>query len=818
MKSSVRIATVVASILGTLPIAHFAMAGDADTTTTSASDDSTLQEVVVTSQRREEKITDVPLSISAYTKDQMDAQGVRDIDDIASLTPGITFQRADARTQANSAISIRGISSGVGASTTGIYIDDTPVQVRQLGAGAGAYNVFPEVFDLDRVEVLRGPQGTLFGAGSEGGTVRFITAQPNLTQASGYARTELGYTENGDPSYEAGVAYGAPIVDDTLGFRVSAWFRRDGGWVDRDNWDHTSTEAYPPVAPTPSSITFPNSVDSNWQDSAAIRGALTYKPTDNLTITPSIYYQKVKYNDTSAFWGSLSDPSSGDYVTGNAINSPTEDRFYLPSLKIDWAFSGVRLVSNTSYFNREGSSVNDYTAFETALWTQSFTIGTAHPYLNGPYYPAGYTPAENIMGNAQSNITEELRLQSDDPSGRISWVVGAFYTHNKQTATQLVSDPGLVGLISSATDGFLTLEEAFGQPLVDGKYTDVEDPVRSIDQQIALFGQADVKITDKLTFTAGVRVAEAKTDTTAHYEGPVVGAPVNDSGSATEHPVTPKASLTWKFDPDNMLYATAAKGFRIGGYNPRVGSPCVDDPNYPGYKKDYGSDSVWSYEVGSKNAVLDNHLQLQTSVYYINWKNIQQGISLNSCGFGYVANLGSANSRGADFQADWAPIRELLVSLSVGYTDAKFTETVKATSNASVNLVTDGDHIAGWPVTVAFATQYSFPILGHDGYARVDYQFQSRQSNLVAANDPLNGSYQADNVFVLPNVSQLGLRAGVRYSNGLDVSLFCKNLLDSHPVLSQSPSIALPISGELVDYDRTTLRPRTVGVTVTLHF
>src|SRR5262249_38310329 len=159
-----------------------------------------------------------------FSSEQMDTQGVRAIDDIARLTPGITFHRTDARNTAMSSISIRGIASSAGAATTGIYIDDPRGHARALGPRATALNAFPQVFDLDRIEVLRGPQGTLFGAGSEGGTVRFITPQPGLAHSSGYMRTELGYTQGGDPSFEAGAAYGAPIIDDKLGFRVSAWF------------------------------------------------------------------------------------------------------------------------------------------------------------------------------------------------------------------------------------------------------------------------------------------------------------------------------------------------------------------------------------------------------------------------------------------------------------------------------------------------------------------------------------------------------------------------------------------------------------------
>src|SRR4030081_998696 len=166
-----------------------------------------LSEVVVTATRREERLQDVPISVSAFSQEKIDAQGLRDIDDLTRLSPGIAFQRNGNGSSANyndenSDINIRGIDSQAGTSTTGIYIDDTPIQSRHIGFGA--VNAFPALFDLDRVEVLRGPQGTLFGAGAEGGVVRFITPQPSLTKDSGYARAEVGTTEHGGMSYEAG--------------------------------------------------------------------------------------------------------------------------------------------------------------------------------------------------------------------------------------------------------------------------------------------------------------------------------------------------------------------------------------------------------------------------------------------------------------------------------------------------------------------------------------------------------------------------------------------------------------------------------------
>src|ERR1700733_1148654 len=205
--------------------ADTALANDANTEEP-ASTGGGLEEIVVTATRREESISRVPISITAINQDAIDQKGIKDFSDIVRFTPGVAFDSS----QTNQ-ISIRGISSSGGSGTTGIYIDDVPIQVRSLGFNSD--DALVKLFDLDRVEVLRGPQGTLFGAGSEGGTVRYITVQPSLNQSSVYGKAETSYTEGGAPSYEAGVAAGIPVIDGVFGVRVSAWYRRDGGWIDR---------------------------------------------------------------------------------------------------------------------------------------------------------------------------------------------------------------------------------------------------------------------------------------------------------------------------------------------------------------------------------------------------------------------------------------------------------------------------------------------------------------------------------------------------------------------------------------------------------
>src|SRR6202790_5117323 len=202
------------------------LAAAADDTAPAAAEGGQLQEIVVTSTRREESLSKVPISVTALTQEDMDTKGIKDIVDVVRFTPGIAIDNSGTNN-----ISIRGISSTGGAGTTGIYIDDTPIQIRGLAFNPD--DALPKSFDIDRIEVLRGPQGPLFGAGSEGGTVRYITTQPSLTKTSIYGRSEASFTQGGEPSYEAGLAAGGPIIDGTFGARATIWFRRDGGWIHR---------------------------------------------------------------------------------------------------------------------------------------------------------------------------------------------------------------------------------------------------------------------------------------------------------------------------------------------------------------------------------------------------------------------------------------------------------------------------------------------------------------------------------------------------------------------------------------------------------
>jgi iron complex outermembrane recepter protein len=281
-------AAFTALILMTVPAALHAQAPIPPATT------SELSEVVVTATRREESVEKVPISIQVLDQQALTQYGIKDFTDLAAMVPGLQYKPDGWGIYSNyTSVAIRGFNSMTGPSTVGIYLDDAPLQGRMSPVGNVGF-IFPLAFDIDRVEVLRGPQGTLFGASSESGAIRFITNQPSLSQSSGFSHAEYSSTQDGAPSYEAGAAYGGPIVNDELGFRVSAWYREDGGYIGRIN-------------PVNDQVI---STDANSDKKAVIRAALAFK-TGDVLITPAVLYQLTDENQNNAFYDYYSNPSQG---------------------------------------------------------------------------------------------------------------------------------------------------------------------------------------------------------------------------------------------------------------------------------------------------------------------------------------------------------------------------------------------------------------------------------------------------------------------------------------------------------------------------
>jgi hypothetical protein len=274
----------------------------------------------------------------------MDVQGVRSIDDIARITPALQFSTTSGVAGNNGTnIAIRGLKSDVGSSTTAIYIDDTPIQIRNIGYYGGNLSAH---FRSGARGSAAWAAGTLFGASSEGGAVRFITPSPSFDKTSIYGRSQVSFTDHGSPSYEGGLAVGAPLTD-TLAFRASGWYQRQGGYIDQVTQGTDNVKAK----------------DINWQSNMVGRVALAWKPTDTLTITPKVFYQYLRQNARDDFWEGYGNAKDGDYHSGVYQTEPTRDRLLMPSLTAELKLGTVTIASNTSYLKREQYQTLDYSTY-----------------------------------------------------------------------------------------------------------------------------------------------------------------------------------------------------------------------------------------------------------------------------------------------------------------------------------------------------------------------------------------------------------------------------------------------------------------------
>jgi outer membrane receptor protein involved in Fe transport len=803
-------AVVASQLLGAMAIAATAE-GD-------ASSGAALEEVVVTATRREERLQDVPITVTAFSQEKLDAEGLHSMDDLSRLSPGISFQRNGMSSAGNyndegSDINIRGVDSTAGTSTTGIYIDDTPIQTRHVGFGS--VNAFPALFDLDRVEVLLGPQGTLFGAGAEGGVVRFIAPSPNMTKATGYFSGDTSVTDGGSPSYEGGAAFGAPIIDDVLAFRASVSYRKDGGWVDRVNYTLSPDALAPTPTPIYNGTTDPN---ANWQETTTARLAVTWKPNDVLEITPSIYYQRLYINDTAAYWVALSDPGSNVYRNGNAATNPSDDPFTLSAIKVKWDLGFAELFSNTSFYDRNQKSTSDYTQYLRATWSYYGVYPNTFPAAGDQGYA--------LFEDDQRNFYQEFRLASTDKDSRVQWNAGLFFSHLKENVPEAIYDNNLNNEVLAYTGGNPAVPVCFAaQPCPGGLI--FNGPVdQVIDKQIAAFGDLTFKFTDTLKATVGLRVSRLDYTGSVWETGPFLGTTIVTQSSDTEKPVTPKAVLTWQPDHDTMLYVSASKGFRPGGPNVGVGSICLGNLNALGLSEvpgKFSSDSLWSYELGSKLTFLDHTLQVNASLFYIDWNNIQQNVYLPDCGEQFTANLGKAKSEGGSLEVMYKPVEQLTLDLAAAYTDARLTKTSCAGSLSyngttcagaggatAAPIASNGDALLGAPWSFTTSAEYKFVEWeGRTPYLRLDYQHSTAQKSLLQGQDPNNALYDTT-LPGLPIVNNLSARAGLRF-NGIDLSVYGNNLTNAHPLLFEARDIAYTPTDNLY-FGRGT-RPRTIGLT-----
>src|ERR1700723_2285674 len=584
----------------------FALKVDADSAVTSENASGALEEIVVTASKRASTVQDTPISISAVTGNDLLARGVASLADLAQGTPGVSL-KSEGPSQTE--IEMRGMtSSGGNSATVGFYLDDIPLS-GPASAQNGHVVIDPDLYDLNRVEILRGPQGTLFGSGSMGGTVRLISNQPNLSQFQSTAQSVLSGTEGGGFNHKDNLMVNLPLIDDTLAIRLVGTEDYTSGWIDR-----IVADPFPVVGGNPDGTVRGNVQDapiekqypgSNAYHIYAARVTLLWKPTDKLSVTPSFFHETSTQNGISAY---DSDPGTLAHYQPFDIAEPLSDSLTAYGLNVTYSFPTFDLTSSTARWTRDSTQVEEASeAFNNPLEAiaYNYNYGLSNP---GYYGPTGTGPEHGVEDDPSHQFSEELRLVSTG-SGRASWVAGLYYSHYYS----------LWGFQGTTPNYSAYMDLGTLAPATTPHWFDAYSPTKL--SQFEAFGDGTYALTDELKVDVGARGN--------HYDyrfssclsgwGSANGAATPScSGliALSSTSFNPKFNLSYKFSPDLMAYATASSGFRPGGGNaayPTTGAAwgaAFQQQNYTSGKwpSTYEPDRVLSYELGEKARLLDRRL------------------------------------------------------------------------------------------------------------------------------------------------------------------------------------------------------------------
>jgi outer membrane receptor protein involved in Fe transport len=763
-------AAVIASMTAMLALAQVVyvprvLAAPGANASVDAPDTGQIDEIVVTAQKTSEPSSKVPISLSAISGATLAEEHITDYADLARAVPNLSYTSFGGPGQSN--IEIRGVSSQAGAATTGIYLDDVPINVLNIYT-TGATE--PHFFDLDRIEVLRGPQGTIYGASSMGGTIHFVSNQPDLSKYSGEVHATVGATQGGGLDYESDGVVNLPIKDGTAALRLGVLYDHESGWIDR--------------APNGSVV----ANDINDYNTTVVRATLRLQPTDALTITPAVFLQRLSAGGQDLFGLSLP-----QFESPTLVPETSRDEYGVTSLTVGYDFGWSDLTSVTGYFWRQDERNIDGTVYDSeyiggSLQSQFGFGGAAISALAAPVQ----------FNTGVNQFHQELRLASK-PGGadeRWAWIAGLYYS---RTRTSLLDNEHIPGFNTTFEATYHdtplnVLGSAFPDDLV---YYALSEFVNT---QKAAFGQVTYTVLPGLKLTAGARYEQASESLWFVSAGYFGSGAAPFASSATGSALTPKAVVSYDVAPTTMVYLSAAEGFRDGGINRPVPIPlCSADLAGLGLTQApnaYQSDKLWSYELGVKSRQMEESVVLTGALYDIRWNDIQTDIILPTCTFDIKDNIGSAESKGFEGEVDAKLNEHVRVTLGGNYTSAKIVEPVTLLG------VEKGDRVPGVPdYSINTSAEYSTPFeFGAKGNVRVNAQWIGTSQGTIIHTDP---------DFERPSYFVMGASGGLRWPQW-NVALFVTNLLNDDKVI-QRPNVAGVEYGIRVP-------PRTYGIGGTYSF
>ncbi|MBS0577701.1 MAG: TonB-dependent receptor [Proteobacteria bacterium] len=744
-----------------------------------------LEEIVVTANKlNAEKVLDIPVSIQAISGDTLQREGASGIMSIAGSVPGLSVQDLG---PGDKKYVIRGINS-TGDSTIGVYYGEAVISGTN-GDDGGGFQPDIRLYDLDRIEVLRGPQGTLYGASSMSGTIRFVPKMPDLNVLGGYITLEGSKTAHANGNnYNINGELNLPVIDGQLAVRMVGWKLYDAGYVNQTRVGagvtaNDSNGVPQPVKP----LGYVPGV--NWDDVGGGRVELRYQPTENLTIDANVTSQSEHSGGSSrwtpagvqAFSGGPIPPIEGcDLCNTDVTISPWSDNIKIFGLTAAYKIRGGTFTATTNQFNRDTAF-----SFDSTPVLVSFDVPV---------------PAETLEPRTRKVNNTEVRFASDLDSP-VNFVVGAYRQHETQDLAVQVITTGANGLVTGpfSTE---TADDALDFPGVGNTFFGRTDSRE--DTQWAGFGEATWKIDSHWTAIAGIRYftetlngVQTQTHPFGGFPGDPNLVPIYDP-QETFDKVTWKANLSYKFDNGMLVYGTVSTGFRGGGLN------AVSEPFEP-IPPAFEPDTLTNYEAGFKGRLFEGLFDYQLDAYFIKWDNMQVQLTTADGAFVYTGNVGAADVKGVEFEFNAHPIDYLTGTLSGSWQDAKVTESpTEEELAANPTLPVDGMPIPNVPKFQFYAAlNYTRPISGTwQGVAAADVTYRGSTEAYFRSNSLYNLS--------LPAYTLVDLRLGV-INGPWTANVFVRNLTDERAQVSAINSSQDP-------HGLLTVQPRTIGINLTRTF
>ena len=721
-----------------------------------------LQEILVTATKRDTTLLETPISMTVIGPEILNTAHVDAVADFERLVPGLTAIISGPGQQR---YALRGLQSA-GGPEVALYYDDIPISGLPGGSlDTGADQPDLKLWDVDRIEVLRGPQGTLYGNGSMGGAIRVLSKRPDLNDFSTATETYGAATQGGDPSWGASAMINVPIIEDRFAVRVTFYDRHNGGWIDQVYHSNIALPQNP-------------GDNLNWEHTWGSRFSATLRASDQWTITAIAYYQNLETGDSFETYPSFSLPGN-PYVTESFVRTPWDDQSAMLDLTSTYNLDWASLVATGTYQNRVVDQSLDTTRYLMSLF--GCTEFTWDQTCFGP----PLVPAVSYAHQGVQAYSGELRLLSARP-GPFEWVLGAFLQRASTYHHLQVAVADAAGYIDIDPNTGIANNRLFARTNYDHFNQD------------ALYGEGTYDLYRGLKATVGLRwfhsyQSDQQNIEQQFFPGQPIGAEPFQQFS--ESKLFKKFQLSYDLTPDTLIYIQAAQGFRAGG------------PNYPGgftiTAPPYSSDSVWDSEIGWKTALEAGHVFWTGAVFHIDWSNMQQLVPTQL--FNYIINAGSARSDGFETELDIHPWQRVALDLGASYADARLVGAQPQSSDPSMQLYA-GDPLGGVPKWTANASvSYTAPLsTGRRLVGRLDFTYESSRPTVTATESPA--------YFVVSSGSLTAFHLLLENSNTWTLGLHVTNLFNNF----------VPLSGTVSDSNLiktvTAAPPRTFLLNVTTRF